>query len=135
MLSSLHSPENEKSDSQQEEEQSSLLEAAENRALILVVEDDMQMARMITAILATLYRVSIAFDGQEGMEQALALHPDIILCDVTMPRMSGMQLVTELRVRPAFDNVPIVILSGRTDEQLRVQLLRAGGAGLSCEAF
>jgi signal transduction histidine kinase len=90
------------------------------------VDDSPQTVRMIAAALAQIYRVSTASDGQEGLEQALALHPDLVLCDISMPRMSGEQLVSALRGRPDFDDVPIVVLSGRTDEQLRIQLLRAG---------
>ena len=134
MLSSPHYPQDEKPGSQQAE-QSSLPAAAENRAQVLVVEDDPQMARMIAATLATIYRVSTACDGQEGIEQALALRPDLILCDVLMPRMSGEQLVTGLRARPDFDDVPIVVLSGHTDEQLRIQLLRSGAQDYLVKPF
>jgi signal transduction histidine kinase len=123
----LHHPENENPDpQQQEEEQRSLPVTAESRPQVLIVEDDPQMSRMIAATLATRYRVITACDGQDGLEKAMALHPDLILCDVSMPRMSGEQLVTVLRAQSDFDDVPIVVLSGRTDEQLRVQLLHAG---------
>ena len=116
-------PEKENPDPQQQGEQPSLPAASESRAHVLVVEDDPSMARMIAAALAKLYCVTTASDGQEGLEQALALHPDLILCDVLMPRMSGEQLVKALRKRPDFDDVPIVVISGR---QLHIQLLRAG---------
>src|SRR5881227_1825082 len=96
----LNHSEIENPDSQQREEQRSFPVTDQSRAQVLVVED--------------------------GLEGALALHPDLILCDVSMPRMSGEQLVTMLRAQPDFDDVPIVVLSGRTDEQLRIQLLRAG---------
>src|SRR5690349_9298349 len=102
-------------DPQQQAKQPSLPSAADSRAQVLVVEDDPQMALMIAAALETIYRVTTASDGQEGLEQALALLPDAILCDVSMPRMSGEQLVAALRARPAYDDVPIVVLSGRSD--------------------
>ena len=85
----LNHLENENSVSQQREEQHSSPVTAESRAQVLIVEDNPQMARMIAATLAPLYSVSTACDGQDGLEQALALHPDLILCDVSMPRMSG----------------------------------------------
>ena len=131
----LNHLENENPVSQQREEQHSSPVTAESRAQVLVVEDNPQMARMIAATLAPLYRVSTACDGQDGLEQALALHPDLILCDVSMPRMSGEQLVTVLRAQPDFDDVPIVVLSGRTDEQLRIQLLRVGAQDYLIKPF
>jgi PAS domain S-box-containing protein len=131
----LNHSEIENPDYQQLEEQRSLPVSAESRAQVLVVEDNPQMARMIAATLAPLYRVVTACDGQDGLEQTLALHPDLILCDVSMPRMSGQQLVTVLREQPDFDDVPIVVLSGRTDEQLRIQLLRAGAQDYLIKPF
>src|SRR2546423_13125206 len=131
----LNHLENENPDSQQREEQHSSPVIAESRAQVLIVEDNPQMSRMIAAILAPLYRVITACDGQDGLEQTLALHPDLILCDVSMPRMSGEQLVTVLRAQPDFDDVPILVLSGRTDEQLRIQLLRAGAQDYLIKPF
>src|SRR5438270_13952702 len=131
----LNHLENENSVSQQREEQHSSPVTPESRAQVLVVEDNPQMTRMIAATLAPLYRVITACDGQDGLEQALALHPDLILCDVSMPRMSGEQLVTVLRAQPDFDDVPIVVLSGRTDEQLRIQLLRVGAQDYLIKPF
>lgn len=109
--------------------------ANEGRARVLIVEDDLPMARMIAATLATIYNISTARDGQEGLEQAQALLPDLLLCDVTMPRLSGEQLVRALRACPAFDDMPILVLSGRSDEQLRIQLLRAGAQDYLVKPF
>ena len=102
---------------------------------ILIVEDNESMAHMIAATLEKTCRVAIAYDGQEGLEQALALRPDLLLCDVSMPRMNGEQLVQALRARPDFADMPIVILSGHTDERLRVQLLRAGAQDYLVKPF
>src|SRR5437588_12615277 len=52
-----------------------------------------------------------------------------------MPRMGGAQLVTELRTRPDFDDMPVIVLSGHTDEQLRIQLLRAGAQDYLVKPF
>lgn len=109
--------------------------AAENRAQVLIVEDDPAMARMIAAALASIYRISIANDGQEGLEQVMALHPDLLLCDIAMPRMSGEQLVKALRACQDFDDMPIVILSGSADAQRRVQLLRGGAQDYLVKPF
>src|SRR5437588_11466117 len=108
----LNHLENENPDSRQREEQRSLPVTDQSRAQVLVVEDNPQMTRMIAATLAPLYRVITACDEQDGLEQALALHPDLLLCDVSMPRMSGALLVTVLRAEPDFDDGPIVEHSG-----------------------
>lgn len=123
MLPSLRHPQGEDPDLQQQGEPRSIPVAAESRAKVLIMEGDTPTARMIAATLAKLYRVTTASDGQEGIEQALVLHPDLILCDVSMPRVSGEQLVKTLRKHPDFDDVPILAIS---EQQLHIRLLRAG---------
>src|SRR5437763_15268894 len=115
----LNHSEIENPDSQQQDEHYSFPVTDQSRAQVLVVEDNPQMTRMIAATLAPLYRVITACDGQDGLEQALALHPDLILCDVSMHRMRGEQLVTVILAQPDFDDVPNVVLLWRSVEHLR----------------
>jgi PAS domain S-box-containing protein len=100
--------------------------ADENAPLVLVVEDNADMNEFIAGILRPHYRVASAFDGRQGLDKALALHPDLIIADVMMPVMSGDEMVIALRRQPSMENVPIVMLSAKADDQLRVQLLRQG---------
>jgi PAS domain S-box-containing protein len=94
--------------------------------LVLVIEDNVDMSAFISELLRPHYRVAKAFDGREGLARALALQPDLILCDVMMPQLSGDQLVQELRQNPAMDDVPIVMLSAKTEDALRVRLFKSG---------
>ncbi len=94
--------------------------------LVLVVEDNPDMNAFISETLSASYRTVPAFDGQEGLNKALELRPDLILCDIMMPVMSGDQLVRELRKRQELDDVPIVLLTAKADDRLLVQLLREG---------
>jgi signal transduction histidine kinase len=72
------------------------------------------------------YRIARACDGEEGLEKALELQPDLILTDVMMPRMDGERLVEAVRGIPELDTVPIVILSAKADEESRIRLLKNG---------
>lgn len=100
--------------------------AAPDAPLILVVEDNPDMNAFIAETLSPHYRVTTAFDGQEGLTKALAGHPDLILSDVMMPRMSGEQMVSALRRHSAMADVPIVMLTAKADDDLRVTLLQHG---------
>jgi PAS domain S-box-containing protein len=106
-----------------------------SRPLVLVVEDHAEMNSFIAEILGREYRIATAFDGQEGLDMALALLPDLILTDVMMPRMSGGQLVHAVRKRPELDAVPIVLLTARADDDLRVHLLRQGAQDYLAKPF
>ena len=93
--------------------------------LVLVVEDNPDMNAFIMQALARFYRVASAFNGQEGLEKALALRPDLILADVMMPLMSGDQMFAALRSYSDVD-IPLIILTARADETLRIKLLQQG---------
>lgn len=99
---------------------------ARDAPLILVVEDNRDMNRYISSLLARQYRVASAFDGEEGLAGARSLQPDLLISDMMMPRMSGERMVRELRSQAEMDRLPIIMLSARSDEELRVRLLENG---------
>ena len=108
---------------------------AGERPLVLVVEDNPDMNRFVCRTLEPAHRCLSAFDGQEGLELALKVEPDLILTDVMMPRMSGDQLVHELRRRQRFDPVPIVLLTAKASDELRVRLLERGAQDYVMKPF
>ncbi len=93
---------------------------------VLVVEDNPDMNDFLMSALAPHYRVRSAFNGRQGLEMALEDPPDLILSDIMMPVMTGDQMVAELRERIELEDVPIIMLSARTDDALRLRLLRHG---------
>ncbi len=100
--------------------------APSNAPLVLVVEDNIDMNRYIASLLEPFYRVATAFDGEEGLAKTTALLPDLVISDVMMPRMSGDRMVRELRNRPELVTMPIIILSAKADNDVRVTVLNDG---------
>jgi signal transduction histidine kinase len=96
------------------------------QGLVLVLEDNLEMSRFLADCLAPDYRVATAFDGRQGLERALELRPDLILSDIMMPVMGGDALVRELRAHPELEGIPIIVLTAKADDELRVKLLREG---------
>jgi PAS domain S-box-containing protein len=94
--------------------------------LILVVEDNVDMNGYITSLLGRHYRVASAFDGEEGLAMACSLKPDLLISDMMMPRMNGERLVQALRGQPGMNGLPIIMLTAKADDALRVQLLENG---------
>jgi len=105
------------------------------KPLVLVVEDNPEMNRFVRESLEPDYRTAAAFDGQQGLEQARALSPDLILSDVMMPVVSGEMLVSQLRAQREFDGTPIVLLTARADDESRVRLLGAGAQDYLMKPF
>ncbi|MBD3882420.1 response regulator [Phormidium tenue FACHB-886] len=108
---------------------------ATSKPLVLVVEDNPEMNQFITTTLAAEYRTITAANGQEGLERAIALHPDLILSDVMMPHLSGGQLVQQIRTHSELDTTPVVMLTAKADDELRVQLLRQGAQDYLMKPF
>ncbi len=105
-------------------------------ARILVVEDNREMNRFLVGCLAGCgYQVSAAFDGREGLARALEAPPDLILSDIMMPELGGDELVRALRRHPELDATPIVLLTARADDALRVRLLREGAQDYLTKPF
>ncbi|HEV2659824.1 MAG TPA: histidine kinase dimerization/phospho-acceptor domain-containing protein, partial [Ktedonobacteraceae bacterium] len=110
-------------------------EEEDARAAILVIEDNQEMAQFIANILIPDYHVTLAHDGQDGLEKALKDQPDLVLCDVMMPRMNGEQFLRAFRQHAKFDAIPVMILSAQTDSLLRVRLLHLGAQDFLLKPF
>jgi signal transduction histidine kinase len=98
----------------------------EGAPLVLVVEDNADMRRYLRDALGDEFRTAGAGDGREGLAVAMALRPDLILTDVMMPDMSGVELLHALRADPSLAEVPVIVLTAKADDELRARLLREG---------
>ncbi len=90
---------------------------AEARKKILCIEDDRETAALIAEELVERgYEVSIAHDGREGLAAILKTMPDLVLSDISMPVMSGFELLERLvALAPRFSKMPFVFLTALTD--------------------
>lgn len=98
---------------------------------VLVVDDDPGLLRAIAITLRTHgWRVSTATSGGAGIDLVATDAPDVILLDLGLPDMTGLNVARELRARPATREVPIVALTGRALESDRIACVEAG-----CSAY
>src|SRR5690349_15878947 len=87
-------------------------------AKILVVEDDSLMSRMYQKIFTFEgYEVEMAVDGEEGFEKAKLTKPTIILLDVMMPKMNGLQALDKLKLDPETKTIPVIMLTKLAGQQ------------------
>jgi DNA-binding response OmpR family regulator len=84
---------------------------------ILCIEDDRETAALVAEELTERgYEVAVAHDGQEGFAAILRMMPDLVLCDISMPMMSGFEVLERLTaIMPRFGNMPFVFLTALTD--------------------
>ena len=94
---------------------------------VLVVDDDADIARFIEINLRLEgYEVQTACDGVEALAKITELQPDLVLLDVMMPRVDGVQLCRQLRADPATANLPVIMLTAKTLSADKVVGLTAG---------
>jgi two-component system KDP operon response regulator KdpE len=92
--------------------------------IVLVIDDEAQIRRFLRISLeSNSYRVREAFTGQEGLEQAALLRPDVVILDLGLPDMDGLQVLARLR---EWSRVPVVILSVRDADADKIAALDAG---------
>jgi len=91
---------------------------------ILVVDDEHQIARVLrTSLESSGYEVMLAGDGAEGMERFLSFHPDLVITDLAMPLMDGIELTRAIRKQ---SDTPIIVLSVRSAEAMKINALDEG---------
>jgi signal transduction histidine kinase/ligand-binding sensor domain-containing protein/DNA-binding response OmpR family regulator len=93
---------------------------------VLVVEDNVEVREFIVTLLEATYRVRAAENGVAGLAAALDLMPDLIISDVMMPMMDGMEMCQELKQRAETSHIPILMLTAHTDVELQIQGIALG---------
>jgi len=96
--------------------------------LVLLVEDDPIFSRVATLALSSHYRVETARDGNDAVERAKALLPDLIIMDVFMPNRDGLDALRELQSRADTAQIPVILLSARAELAQRVRPSELGAA-------
>ena len=113
-----------------------------NKLLILVVEDDTSVRNLITTTLkAHDYRYLTAPNGQTAILEASSHNPDIVLLDLGLPDIDGVEVIEKIRT---WSNMPIIVISARSEDTDKIDALDAGaddyltktvfGGGIACKA-
>jgi two-component system KDP operon response regulator KdpE len=91
---------------------------------ILVVDDERQITRVLRTTLESQgYAVTVAQDGAEALRSFTAKHPDLVITDLSMPNMDGVELTAEIR---KLSSTPVIVLSVRDQDATKVAALDAG---------
>ncbi|WP_122644291.1 response regulator [Luxibacter massiliensis] len=95
-----------------------------NKPLILVVEDDTSVRNLMTTTLkAHDYRYLTAFNGESAILEASSHNPDIVLLDLGLPDIDGVEIIRKIRT---WSNVPIIVISARSEDTDKIDALDAG---------
>jgi two-component system KDP operon response regulator KdpE len=102
-------------------------------ASILIIEDDISMRRVVRILLETHgYRVTLSGTASDGLKQAEAVKPDLIIFDLGLPDCDGVNIIPDLRNCTA---APIIVVTGRTMPSDKIAALDAGADDYMCKPF
>ncbi|WEK19541.1 MAG: two-component regulator propeller domain-containing protein [Candidatus Pedobacter colombiensis] len=93
---------------------------------ILIVEDNPEIRQMLMGLLGTDYRLNETADGLDGWETAVELLPDLIICDVMMPVMDGLELCKKLKTDERTSHIPVILLTAKSSQIHQVDGLETG---------
>ena len=93
----------------------------EDAPLVLLVEDHRELRLHIRKILWSFYRIEEAEDGNSGLEKARSLVPDLIISDIIMPGMDGVEMCSQIKRDPKTEHIPVILLSAKSDMDSKVE--------------
>ena len=102
---------------------------------VLVIDDDEELRNYLKENLSVYYHVDTAMDGTEGWKKAITQQPDLIVSDIVMPGMDGIQLLKELKKNINTNHIPVILLTSQTEFANRIEGLSQGADGYLGKPF
>ena len=103
--------------------------------ILLIVEDSKDVSLYLSAILCDEYQIELAANGKTGLEKALEKIPDIIISDIMMPEMDGIEMLDKLKNDFRTSHIPIVMLTAKADIDSRLEGLARGADAYITKPF
>ena len=95
--------------------------------VLLIVEDDPLMSRLYhKAFSFQGYQVELSYDGEEGLRKLNETKPDLILLDIMMPKMNGLEMLEAIKANPATKSTPVVVLTNLAGQQEAKEAIEKG---------
>ncbi len=97
-----------------------------NKPVLLLVEDNHDIRTYLRESLLNEYQIEEADNGDEGLDTALRITPDLVICDISMPGMDGIELCRHLKTRIETSHIPVILLTARTALIFKIDGLETG---------
>lgn len=107
----------------------------ENKPVVLVIDDNRDIRELITTLMGDSYNIITAPDGREGIRKSMRYVPDLVICDVMMPGMDGLECCRRLKEEVTTSHIPVLMLTACTLDEQRVQGYDSGADGYLSKPF
>lgn len=104
----------------------SFSEENDKRPMLLLVEDNAELRAFLKQYLHNQYRVLEAVNGEEGLKKATKYIPDMVISDIMMPVMDGIELCEELKNNVTTNHIPLILLTAKSTDENKIEGLKAG---------
>jgi DNA-binding response OmpR family regulator len=102
---------------------------------LLIIDDNMQIINLLRDLLSERYKVLFAVDGETGLKIIADRHPDIVISDVMMPGISGIEVCRRVKSDPVTSHIPVVLLTAKAGEESRLEGLKTGADAYLSKPF
>jgi DNA-binding response OmpR family regulator len=107
-----------------------------SKSKILVVEDDIYMQTILNEYLSSLFEIETVSNGMDALVLLQNGNlPDLIISDLNVPQLNGMELIAQIKASDFFNSIPIMILSGEESSEMRIKCLNAGAEDYVVKPF
>ena len=107
----------------------------ENKPLVLIIDDNRDIQKLVGELLASDYNIIAAPNGREGVRLAARYVPDLIICDVMMPVMDGLECCRRIKEEVSTSHIPVLMLTACSLDEQRVQGYESGADGYLSKPF
>jgi len=112
-----------------------LPETSSDKPLLLIIDDNADIRRLVRTLLGDEYDIITAADGREGVRMAVRYTPDIIICDIMMPVMDGLDCCRTLKAEISTSHIPLLMLTACSMDEQRMQGYESGADGYLSKPF
>jgi len=104
---------------------------------ILVVEDSNAIRSLIVKVLKKngIGKITQTSDGKQALDAVTVLRPDLVISDLVMPRMNGVELLENLQKNPEFKKIPFIVLTSKTEDTTFKEIMRMGATDFIRKPF
>jgi len=110
-------------------------DASQTDPSLLIVEDNPEIARFIGMVMGSHYNIQFALNGEEALLKAQENMPDILLTDLMMPQMDGLELCRRVRQSDVLNHIPIIVISAKDADSDRMEAFQAGADAYLIKPF
>jgi signal transduction histidine kinase/ligand-binding sensor domain-containing protein/DNA-binding response OmpR family regulator len=111
------------------------IHSPQNAPVVLIVEDNYDLRKYIVSQLSALYNILEANDGEEGYSLAINETPDLIISDVVMPKMSGIELCAKVKENIATSHIPLILLTAKVSVDDKIDGIQTGADAYITKPF